>query len=425
MKRRLLILVLLLAGIGAGLWWRGAGRAEVPGSGTPLSASALARIRVSGGGGHALVIGPDGTLWSWGDNSSALGQGNLSAPLLEPTRVGTDRDWAEIYAGYSHSFAIKQDGSLWAWGSNPAGVLGDGTNQPQSSPQQVGTDKDWKEAGPGLHHSLGLKKDGTIWAWGANQFGQLGRPELASTHEARRPVRVGTGTNWQAIAVGALHNLALKDDGTLWTWGDSGLTPVVTMHNPSNHVAPVQIGAETNWTAISAGYYHSCALRRDGTLWTWGRNSGLLGNFPAGNFTTLRRLGTNTDWAKIEAAAYHGLARREDGSLWLHGGTLDPEDYVQDAAGNWTFPTAGRVRPVRGAWHAAAGGADFSLSVARDGALWHWGKIPGAHAQKNWLTDLWQKARAYFGKARSGPSPVFRQQPEAIFRWDEPGRAAE
>ena len=425
MKRWSIILLILAVGI-AGVFWLGRPEpAFNPTSGQPLSAAALARIRVSGGGNYALAIGPDGSLWSWGQNSSALGQGNVSAPLLKPMRVGTDRDWAEIYAGYSHSLAIKRDGSLWAWGSNPAGVLGDGTNLSQSSPVQVGTDKDWQAAGPGLHHSAGLKKDGSLWTWGANNFGQLGDPKLAGTNELRTPTRLDTETNWQALAVCSLHNVALKKDGTLWTWGDSGRTPAVAMNSPSNHFEPTQMGSETNWVAVAAGYYHAWALKRDGTLWVWGRNSHLLGNFPAGNYHLLRQLGTNTDWAVIEPGAYHGLARRKDGSLWQFGGIIEASELVMDTTGNQRFPGGREHRQISGEWVAVASGANFSLAVARDGALWHWGEIPGAQTRENLLVNLWRKLKSLFGKRATGPQPVFRERPEIIFRWDESGQAVE
>ena len=43
--------------------------------------------------------------------------------------------------------------------------------------------------------------------------------------------------------------------------------------------APVQIGADADWVMVSAGDFHSLALKSDGTLWAWGYNyQGQLGD---------------------------------------------------------------------------------------------------------------------------------------------------
>jgi alpha-tubulin suppressor-like RCC1 family protein len=41
---------------------------------------------------------------------------------------------------------------------------------------------------------------------------------------------------------------------------------------------PLQVGAATTWSSLAVGYYHSCAIRNDASLWCWGDNgSGQLG----------------------------------------------------------------------------------------------------------------------------------------------------
>jgi hypothetical protein len=88
---------------------------------------------------------------------------------------------------------------------------------------------------------------------------------------------VGTATNWQAVAAGYYHTVAVRSDGTLWAWGNSyyGQLGDDTTDNQSS---PVQVGSATNWQAVAAGVWHTVALRSDGTLWAWGDNEfGLLG----------------------------------------------------------------------------------------------------------------------------------------------------
>jgi alpha-tubulin suppressor-like RCC1 family protein len=412
MKRWLPILLIVAAGIVVAILLSRDERTSV--SSTPpikLSGQAITRARVSGGGYHALAIAPDGSLWSWGGamHGEACGLGIVSGPVRHPTRVSKDNDWAEVIAGYSYSLALKRDGSLWAWGGNPAGMLGDGTSQTRNTPVRVGTSNDWLMAGAGLHHSAGLKRDGTIWTWGANSFGELGIPELQkTTNESWVPIRVGMETNWKAIAVSAVHNVALKSNGTLWTWGDSALTPTVAANSPSNHYAPVQIGSDTNWTALAAGYYHTIGLKTDGTLWSWGRNNSLIGGIPAKSAAVPRQFGTNADWAAIYDGAYHNLARRKDGTLWQLG-----------RAG---FPGRGGLTNISGDWVTTGGGASFSLAVAPDGSLWHWGNILGVRKDPGWLKRTlgqWLKAVGIQNQLDQSQTPT-TQTPERIFQLPTP-----
>ncbi len=73
----------------------------------------------------------------------------------------------------------------------------------------------------GWGHTLAIQKDGTLWAWGWNDDGQLGLGDRFINRYS--PIRVGKDTSWVAVAAGRNHSLALKADGSLWTWGDNEL----------------------------------------------------------------------------------------------------------------------------------------------------------------------------------------------------------
>jgi alpha-tubulin suppressor-like RCC1 family protein len=80
------------------------------------------------------------------------------------------------------------------------------------------------------------------------------------------------------IATGSNHAVAIKSDGTLWSWGNNG-SGQLGDGTTTNQTTPAQIGALTTWKAIAAGTGFTLALRSDGTLWAWGNNSsGQLGN---------------------------------------------------------------------------------------------------------------------------------------------------
>jgi len=96
---------------------------------------------------------------------------------------------------------------------------------------------------------------------------QLGLGDYKDTHI---PVRVGIDNDWAAIACGADASLALKKDGSLWTWGAAG-----TEH--PNRCAD-------DWAAIACGFGYSLALKNDGSLWAWGLNN--LGQLGLGDHRT-------------------------------------------------------------------------------------------------------------------------------------------
>ena len=61
---------------------------------------------------------------------------------------------------------------------------------------------------------------------------------------------------FRQVAAGWYHTVALKGDGTLWAWGYNyyGQLGDGTATNKSS---PLQVGTATNWQAVAAGYSHT------------------------------------------------------------------------------------------------------------------------------------------------------------------------
>ncbi len=175
----------------------------------------------------------------------------------------------------------------------------------------------------GLEHSLALKNDGSVWSWGANGSRQLGD---GTTVFRGLPVPVPAPASVVAIAAGDMHSLALKTDGTVWAWGANGWGQLGngTFASPST---PVQTSGLTNVVAIAAGSDHNVALKADGTVWTWGRN--LFGQI--GDGTTSHRpvptlvTGLPSRAISVAASGTHTVVVDAVGRLWEFGnGTLTP-----------------------------------------------------------------------------------------------------
>jgi len=274
------------------------------------------------GGPQSIAIKTDGTLWTWGKNlSGQLGLGN-TIYYSSPRQVGALTNWLSAAAGYSDTFAIKTDGTLWGWGSNGAGTLGlNNPNTDYSSPRQVGALTNWKNIAGGNGNAIAVKTDGTLWSWGQNQYGQLGLNTSGAYTNQNSPVQVGNLSNWlSAVAGGNAIVAAIKTDGTLWTWGLNNYGQL-GLGNRTNYSSPVQIGALTSWKKISLGFYHSTAIKTDGTLWSWGANSnGQLGLGNITNYSSPVQVGALTTWQSLGAGgAYFTSTLKTDGTLWTWG----------------------------------------------------------------------------------------------------------
>ena len=132
----------------------------------------------------------------------------------------------------------------------------------------------------GAAHTIALRYDGTVWTWGYNGYGQLGQGNTTTVYS---PVQVKSAdgssylTDIIEIAAGAYHNLALAKDGTVWSWG-YGSNGGLGNGKTSNSSLPVKVIGVSDMVSIAAGYYNSFAVRKDGTVWSWGyNNNGQLG----------------------------------------------------------------------------------------------------------------------------------------------------
>jgi len=232
---------------------------------------------------HSITLKSDGTVWTWGDNQHGqLGDGTAT-DRTTPVQVQGLTGVVAIAGGSYHSLALKSDGTVWAWGSNSSGQLGNGTTTKSYTPMQVQGLTGVVAIAAGGKHSLALKSDGTVWAWGDNWYGQLGN---GTTTNRFTPVQVQGLTGVVAIAGGYYHTIALKQDGTVWTWGYNWYGQLGDGTSSPHRTTPVQVQGLTGVVAIAGGYYHTVALKQDGTVWTWGSDSygqlgdGRLLNFP-------------------------------------------------------------------------------------------------------------------------------------------------
>ncbi|MBM2815176.1 MAG: hypothetical protein HW421_1938, partial [Ignavibacteria bacterium] len=290
-----------------------------------------------GGYFHSIAIKSDATLWAWGYNGNGqLGDGTTTQ-RNSPVQTGTGTNWVSASGGGYHTAGIKTDGTLWAWGNNAYGQLGDGTTTQRNSPVQIGTGTNWVMVSCGSYNTIAIKSDGTLWAWGYNGDGELGD---GTTTQRNSPIQIGTGTNWSKVNCGDWHTIAIKSDGTLWAWGWNSNGQVGDGTSSNIRLSPVQIGTGTNWASVSGGYAHTIAIKNDGTLWSWGRNdAGQLGDGSTTQRNSPVQIGTGTNWASASNGEHHNCAIRSDGTLWSWGNNT----YGQLGDGT----TTNRISPIQ------------------------------------------------------------------------------
>jgi alpha-tubulin suppressor-like RCC1 family protein len=291
---------------------------------TPVAVSSLNSgvTQVSGGGSHCLALKSDGTVWAWGwNNFGQLGIGNTTDSNV-PVQVSSLSSVSKIYAGSNHNMALKSDGSVWTWGSNGSGQLGNNTTNNSNTPIQVTGISNVSKIAAGRYHCLALKNDGTLWVWGSNVYGQLGN---GTNTQSKIPIQISL-SNVVEIAAGEEQSLALKSDGTVWAWGYNNVGQLGNGNNTNSNV-PVQVTSLSGITDISTLIGDHCvALKNDGTVWTWGYNFyGQLGNNTNTSSNVPVQVSGLTNVTDVEAGGNHCHAMKNDGSIWAWGGNVNGE----------------------------------------------------------------------------------------------------
>jgi len=293
---------------------------------SPLQVSELLEVTaVSTSGFHGLAVKSDGTVWGWGQNVREEVGGGLSSQVLNPIRVSGLSNIVSVAAGSFYSLALDRDGRVWAWGANSQGQLGLGTsdNSRHDTPVVIPGLSGVTFIAAGSGFNVAVRNDGTVWTWGKNENGQLG----AAGPSTDRPAQVPGVSGVRAVAAGPNHVLALTADGTVMGWGlntfgQAGSTNFVYM-NPT----PAPVAGLTSVTGIAAGYGFSLAVKSDGTVWEWGLNpeqlgSGVTNGNPQPNPAMVNGI---TNAVSLAAGSNHGLALLNDGSLRAWGSNYNGE----------------------------------------------------------------------------------------------------
>ena len=144
----------------------------------------------------------------------------------------------------------------------------------------------------GDDHTVAIRNDGTMWGWGNNADGQIGD---GTTVNRKVPTAVGTATTWSSVSAGGSgFTVATQIDASIWVWGGGFLGDGTS----TGHLTPFRLGSD--WDAVSENFVHALGIKRDGTLWGWGYNAdGQLGDGTTTSRSAPVQIGTAANWSSV------------------------------------------------------------------------------------------------------------------------------
>jgi alpha-tubulin suppressor-like RCC1 family protein len=232
--------------------------------------------------------------------------------------------------------------------------------------------------------STSFKVEASLFAWGFNTCGPLGDNTAVSKSS---PVQeITSSTNWCLLGAGYFHTTAIKTDGSLWSWG-FGACGRLGDNTTVNKSSPVrEITSSTDWRQVSGGGKHTNAIKTDGSLWVWGNNNfGQLGdNTIVIKSSPVQEITSSTNWCQVSAGVDHSGAIKTDGSLWSWGNGVSGR--IGD---NTTVNKSSPVREITSStnWCQMDNGNNHSNAVKTDGSLWAWGRNNYGQLGDNTTTD--------------------------------------
>ncbi len=303
--------------------------------------------------------------------------------LLVP--CATAADVISLWGGARGTIILKSDGTVWTWGAGSFGKLGiNATTGRSLVPVEVhgATNVDYLHSVMaimgGESHNMALKYDGTLWSWGYNFVGELGD---GTTNDAATPIQVGLGCNPPLTGVTKLggrtyFSLAVKSDGTIWGWGMNGSGQMGNGTAGANVLTPVMVGnsqpgeAVNNPSQVTCGYTYGAALLTNGMVWAWG--TGFHGELGAGtntqSFIPIQVLGLSNVTA-ISSGWKHTLALKSNGTVWAWG--LNSHGELGDGT---AINRSNAVQVLNLSNIVMVSGGDYnSIALRSDGTVWKWG----------------------------------------------------
>ncbi|REE83885.1 alpha-tubulin suppressor-like RCC1 family protein [Paenibacillus taihuensis] len=294
---------------------------------------------------------------------SALLCGNSYAAATSEGKSNGNVTFTDVAGEHYHFLALDSTGHVWSWGSNVENQLGEIPQSYRVIPVQIQGVDDVKLISAGYGHSTAVKSDGTVWKWGSNSYGVLGKDPNTVDYSIK-PIQVAGIDHVKAISDSAFFTLAIKEDGTVWSWGRNDEGQLGIGRTSDYEAKPIQIAGLKDVAAIYADFSEGLALTSDGRVWTWG-NVTVCGT----EYCEREVSSTPTLFEGLQnvKSISQDIALLKDGSVVKWGlnfrgsmglGTLN--DYYYDPA---PIPSLNNITAV-----------SKTRALTADGHIWSWGR---------------------------------------------------
>lgn len=346
---------------------------------------------ITAGSSHACGITADHVAYCWGRNADGeLGNPSITAPCPEsneacsqkPVRVAGGLAFTSISAGHNYTCAIATSGAAYCWGSNSYGQLGIGGQAPASRPARVGIEGvTFTSISAGFSHTCAVTSGGAAYCWGSNAGGMLGAGGPAGGGHTV-PTPVAGHLAFRSISAGYFHTCGVARDGGTWCWGRNEQGEVGTTARALSST-PVRVAGSLASRLVLAApeFDYSCAVDPSGALSCWG--SGCYGQLGLDSVTatcgtppmpcspTPAAVKTPAAIQTVSGSFSHTCALTTTGAVLCWGDNNEGQLGSGAMGERVATPT-----PVAGGvtFRALGVGREFACAIAADGAPYCWGR---------------------------------------------------
>jgi len=182
----------------------------------------------------------------------------------EPVKVMPGVPVRDVAVGDDHACALDQAGALYCWG-----WIYD-IDFHALRPIQIGGTVPLVALTSGSRHVCGLDSAGRAYCWGRNWRGQLGQPVPKS---GTTLIPVAGQIRFKSLSAGDDHTCGVSTEDQAYCWGEDrdrqlGIGAIELADGET--ALPTRVAGARRFTAIAAGYGHTCAVSSQGGLFCWG-----------------------------------------------------------------------------------------------------------------------------------------------------------